>query len=275
MRENDGLYDPAAPDAVLCVGSGKTLYIGSLDEVGWHLHGAPVFIAGVHGSFRLRLPGGDWTACRAAVIPAGVRHALDLGGDPLAAFYPEPDVASLSALTRLGRGWDERQQILLGRQPALAAFRELYDDAASVEFSGEALDDLLGFALRRDGNPTLDPRLGRIVRFLDEHPYDLTGAATLAHAQGLSVSRFLHLFSEQIGVPFRRYRIWNRVRAAMKLALGGSSFTDAAAGAGFTDSAHFARCFRETFGVTPSYVFARIARAGALQARRIAHPATP
>lgn len=270
MRENHGLYEPAAPDAVLCVGAGKTLYIGSLDNVDWHLHGAPVFIAGVHGSFRLRLPGGDWTACRAAVIPAGVRHALDLGGEPLAVFYPEPDVAGMEALTRFGRGWDERHRILLGSRPDLGVFRGLYDDAASVAWSGEALDDLLGFALRGSGTSRLDPRLCRVVRFLDEHPHDLTGAERIAMTQGLSVSRFLHLFSEQIGVPFRRYRIWNRVRAAMKLVLGGNSFTDAAMEAGFTDSAHFARCFRETFGVTPSYVFGKIARAGAISRRRAA-----
>lgn len=263
MRERDGLNDPAAPDAVLCVGAGKTLYVGSLDQVGWHLHGAPVFIAGVHGPFRLRLPGGDWTACRGAVIPAGVRHALDLAGEPLAVFYPEPDVAGLAALTRLGRGWSEREQILVGEHPALATFRELYDDPASVAWSGEALDDLLAFALGPAASPPLDPRLARIVRFLEEHPDDLTGASTLARAQGLSVSRFLHIFSGQVGVPFRRYRIWNRVRAAMRLALRGGSLTDAALDAGFSDSAHFARCFRETFGVTPSYVFGKVARAGA------------
>lgn len=275
MRQTSRLHDPAAPDAVLCVGAGKTLYIGSLDEVGWHLHGAPVFIAGMNGSFRLRLPAGDWTACRSAVIPAGVRHALDLGGDPLAVFYPEPDVAGLDALARLGHGWDARQGILVGNRPVLGAFRELYDDATSVAWSGEAIDDLLAFALRPVGKPPLDPRLRNVVRFLDENPDDLTAAGRIASSQGLSGSRFLHLFSEQVGVPFRRYRIWNRVRAAMKIALRGSSFTEAAAAAGFSDSAHFARCFRDTFGVTPSYVFGKVARAGAIPGRRAGLHALP
>lgn len=270
MPLSQSLYEPAAPDALLCVGGGKTLYVGTLEQVGWHLHGAPVFIAGVCGNFRLRMPSGEWTVCRSAIIPAGARHALDLGGEPLAVFYPEPNVAGLAALTRLGRGWDEHEQILLGRRPELGAFRELYENAASVHWSGEALDGLLGFALRHEGGNTLDPRLSRVVEFLDEHPDDLTGAAALALAQGLSVSRFLHLFSEQIGVPFRRYRIWNRIRAAMRLALGGATFTDAAIGAGFSDSAHFAHCFRETFGVTPSYVFGKIARAAAMPQTRIA-----
>jgi AraC-like DNA-binding protein len=263
MQQPTRLHDPAAPDAVLCVGAGRTLYVGSLDQVDWHRHGAPVFIAGVHGAFRLRLPGGDWTPCRAAIIPAGVRHALDLAGDPLAVFYPEPHVAGLPALTHLGRGWKEREGILLGERPSIAAFREIHERADSIAWSGEALDDMLAFALRRSATQHLDPRLGRVVRFLEQHPDDLTGAGMVAVSHGLSVSRFLHLFSDQVGVPFRRYRIWNRVRAAVRLALGGSNFTAAAIGAGFSDSAHFTRCFRETFGVTPSYVFGRIARAGA------------
>jgi AraC-like DNA-binding protein len=260
------LYEPAAPDALLCVGGGKTLYVGSLERVDWHLHGAPVFIAGIGGDFRLRLPGGDWVSCRAAVIPAGVRHALDLAGEPLAAFYPEPTLAGMSALIRLGHAWDEREHILLGRHAEVGAFRDLYENAASIHWSGEALDDLLGFALRRDRGNALDPRLATVMVLLDQHPDDLTHAETLALAQGLSVSRFLHLFSDQVGVPFRRYRIWNRIRAATRMALAGGTFTDAAANAGFADSAHFTRCFRETFGLTPSHVFGRIARAANLPA---------
>ncbi|MEX0957876.1 MAG: AraC family transcriptional regulator [Burkholderiales bacterium] len=262
------MYEPAAPDALLCVGGGKTLYVGSLEQVDWHLHGAPVFIAGVTGDFRLRMPCGDWISCRAAVIPAGVRHALDLGGEPLAAFYPEPVLASMSALTGLGRAWDEHDRVLVSRQAEVGVFRELHENAASVHWSGDVLDDLLAFALRRADPPPLDPRLATVMSLLDTHPDDLTRAETLALAHGLSVSRFLHLFTEQVGVPFRRYRIWNRIRAATRSALAGNTFTDAAIHAGFTDSAHFARCFRETFGVTATYVFGKIARATALPARR-------
>ncbi|MEO8165419.1 MAG: hypothetical protein ABI619_08480 [Betaproteobacteria bacterium] len=35
MPEADRLYEPAAPDALLCVGGGKTLYIGSRELVDW------------------------------------------------------------------------------------------------------------------------------------------------------------------------------------------------------------------------------------------------
>ena len=53
-------------------------------------------------------------------------------------------------------------------------------------------------------------------------------------------------------MPFRRYRAWQRLRAAIREVAGGSSLTAAAHAAGFADQAHFTRSFRRTFGAPPS-----------------------
>ncbi len=53
-------------------------------------------------------------------------------------------------------------------------------------------------------------------------------------------------------MPFRRYRAWHRLRAAIREVVGGSSLTAAAHAAGFADQAHFTRSFRRTFGAPPS-----------------------
>jgi AraC-like DNA-binding protein len=255
------LNKAAAPDAVLCVGAGKTAFVGSLDFVDWHVHGTSVFIAAMTGSLRLRARGGSWLSCRAAVVPAGLSHALDAGGDPLAVFYPEPNVANLSDLSRLGRMWDVSGQILTGQAAELGPFRELYENQSSLGFAGDMLDELIAFVRAGKGPPALDPRVRRMVEWLGANPADLSPLAQLLEGEGISVSRFLHLFSREIGVPFRRFRIWNRLRAASKLALSGHSLTVAAIGAGFSDSAHFSRLHREMFGLTPSYILPKIARA--------------
>jgi AraC-like DNA-binding protein len=67
-----------------------------------------------------------------------------------------------------------------------------------------------------------------------------------------------------MGVRFRRFRVWNRLRAAIEVVLSGRTLTEAALTTGFTDSAHFARQYHEILGVTPSSVLRRVARAGAL-----------
>jgi AraC-like DNA-binding protein len=255
------LNEAAAPDGILCVGAGKTAYVGRLEQVSWHRHGAPVFIAGLAGSFRLATPDGRWLSCGAAVIPAGVRHALDVGGDPLAVFYPEPDVATFADLVRFGDLWDATGRILVAPKAALAPFRALYEDRNAPGFASEMLDDLVQFLRAGAGPPRLDPRIARVIEWIGRNPADLTPLDDLVGPEGLSVSRFLHLFSTEIGVPFRRFRIWNRLRAASSMALRGANLTEAAISAGFSDSAHFSRLHRDTFGVTPSYILGRLARA--------------
>jgi AraC-like DNA-binding protein len=264
---SDDLNKAAAPDGVLCVGAGKTVYAGRLEQVDWHRHGAPVFIAGLAGNFRLATPDGRWLSCGAAVIPAGVRHALDVGGDPLAVFYPEPNVATFTDLVRFGTLWDATGRILVTQTATLGPFRALYEDRNSLSFASEMLDDLVQFLRAGSGSPLLDPRIARVIEWLGRNPADLTALDQLVKSDGLSVSRFLHLFSEEIGVPFRRFRIWNRLRAASSMALRGTNLTETAISAGFSDSAHFSRLHRETFGVTPSYILGRLARA-TIAARR-------
>jgi AraC-like DNA-binding protein len=53
-------------------------------------------------------------------------------------------------------------------------------------------------------------------------------------------------------VPLRRYRIWNRMGAAVRACGEGSSLTEAAHAAGFASSAHFSSAFRDMFGMMPS-----------------------
>ncbi|TXM93608.1 helix-turn-helix transcriptional regulator, partial [Methylobacterium sp. WL122] len=74
----------------------------------------------------------------------------------------------------------------------------------------------------------------------------------LAASVGLSASRFQHLFTDAVGVPFRRYRGWLRMRRAIGAVIDGNNFTGAAHAAGFADQAHFAHDFRRTFGAPAS-----------------------
>ena len=74
----------------------------------------------------------------------------------------------------------------------------------------------------------------------------------LAARVGISASRLTHLFTEQVGIPLRRYVLWTRLRAAIIRVQAGDDLTGAAHGAGFADSAHLTRTTREMFGLAPS-----------------------
>lgn len=83
---------------------------------------------------------------------------------------------------------------------------------------------------------------------LDE-PLSLTKAAQGIY---LSPSRLRHLFVEQTGLPFKTYLLWLRLVRAVQVYSEGKSLTEAAHLAGFSDSAHFSRIFRRTFGLPAS-----------------------
>lgn len=75
-------------------------------------------------------------------------------------------------------------------------------------------------------------------------------AVDVATQLGLSQSRFLHLFSEQMGIAWRPYLLWRRMGCAVAALLLEHSATEAAHRAGFSDSAHLSRTFRRQFGMT-------------------------
>jgi AraC-like DNA-binding protein len=55
---------------------------------------------------------------------------------------------------------------------------------------------------------------------------------------------------EQMGIPVRRYLLWLRLRDAIKQILNGMSFTNATHHAGFSDSAHLSRTYKQMSGMT-------------------------
>jgi AraC-like DNA-binding protein len=247
-------------DALWDIRDGRTLFSGPLYYNASHQHGAPVFLAGLYGKFRLRLHGGDWLWCRTAIIPAGVLHELDVGGEPITVLYIEPTVAGVNAFKPLINNSRALNGALVGLGGEIRFMRDLYEDRYKPDWSAEALQDLLGYAKQKAQAELIDPRLTHIVDYLFEHGDDLTSVVVLAEQVGLSSSRFQHLFSQQIGVPFRRYRGWNRMRQAIREIIRGNNYTTAAHATGFTDSAHFSHEFRKTFGAAPTIGLGKLAR---------------
>jgi AraC-like DNA-binding protein len=94
-----------------------------------------------------------------------------------------------------------------------------------------------------------DPRVQQIIDYAASHldgPLNLSGASEGIY---LSPSRLRHLFVEQTGLAFKTYLLWLRLVKAVDVYSEGKSLTEAAHSAGFSDSAHFSRVFRRTFGL--------------------------
>ena len=100
----------------------------------------------------------------------------------------------------------------------------------------------------------IHPRVNRVLTYLREKlgVSDDFSLKTLASVSGLSQSRFMHVFTESVGVPLRPYILWLRLQRAACDLQDGASITSAAHSAGFSDGAHLTRTFRRMLGMTPT-----------------------
>ena len=74
----------------------------------------------------------------------------------------------------------------------------------------------------------------------------------LAQRLGMERTRALRLFLAATGQGFREFKRWSAMQYAAQQMKQGALVRTAAMDAGFADTAHLSRAFRETFGLTPS-----------------------
>lgn len=257
------LYKRAAPQTGLKplwhVGAHAAVFAGPLHHNTPHSHSVPVLLCGLYGAFRLRLDTARWSTCEAAVVPAGVAYEFDMRGEVLAVVYLEPTAGAAATLAPLIKDAREVGGALLGRDGGNAVLRALYEDATATAGAEDVLSGLLNRSVR-GARRQLDVRIACGLRVLQAHPSAAIPVADLASETGLSPSRFQHLFAAEVGVPYRRYRGWQRMRAAIREVVQGANLTAAAHAAGFSDQAHFAHDFRRMFGAAagPSLGNARL-----------------
>src|SRR5204862_7430167 len=102
--------------------------------------------------------------------------------------------------------------------------------------------------------PPIDPRIRKVLGIIKADFLAPPLAPELASAVGLSAGRLIHLFTQEMGLPIRRYVLWLRLRDVMFSLAAGHSLTEAAHRAGFADSPHLSRTFRGMFGFPPSAI---------------------
>lgn len=104
--------------------------------------------------------------------------------------------------------------------------------------------------------PSLDERIRACLQQL-EQTRTILPASDMAASLALSTSRFLHLFKQETGLTYRRMGLWFKLVHSFRCYRPGMPLTELAHRCGFADSAHYARTFKETFGLTPSQLFKR------------------
>jgi AraC-like DNA-binding protein len=185
---------------------------------------------------------------RAVLVGSGVPHAFQTEGRRIFYALIEPHSATGFALahrTAHVAGRDLTEVLPIGEAPAA-------EPDALIDYTCR----MLGLLAPQPMAPPLSEPVISALAYLDatlDHPPRLVQAARAAH---ISPSRLTHLFSEQVGIPFRRFALWLRLRRAAEHVWRTRSLTEAAHAAGFSDLAHFSRVCRATFGVAPTGLLA-------------------
>ena len=136
----------------------------------------------------------------------------------------------------------------------VAHISELLSIASHEDLSGwtvGVLDTFLEKAVKLDLQPPGD-RIERVLAFIDENLDRRLTVHDAAAVSFLSPSRFSHLFSERVGIPFRSYCLRKKIEYSESLLHETQrSIADIAAQLAFADQSHFSRAFKRTVGMTP------------------------
>ena len=95
----------------------------------------------------------------------------------------------------------------------------------------------------KSASSRVHPQIYRVLKTIPQRLESTHGVSlkTLAAISGLSPSRFMHVFTESVGVPLRPYILGLRLERACSELLAGATVTSAAYSAGFSDAAHLTR----------------------------------
>lgn len=217
-----------------------------------HSHHAVQISVGLDGPLRVRDGDEAWRECRAAAVLPDAEHSFDPCARQVAMLFVEPESREGRWLRDSLRApvtdvWGPR---LEAQVPALLAFRAERPGAAA------AAQLILGVVQALcAGPPPLRRMDERIARSLAAIRARGDARLSLEEAAGevfLSPSRYAHLFSEEVGLPFRRYLLWRKLTGAMAAFARGLTLSAAAHAAGFADSAHLTRTWNRMFGITPT-----------------------
>lgn len=206
---------------------GYAVYRGPTTGAGpLHRHGAFQVAVGQRGDVAMDDAHGTRHRAAALVVTPMASHRIHASTD-LLTFFIEPHCAFADLLRR-----DHRD----GVSPA-------------PEFRGLTVADVA--EATRAPSAELDPRLTHAMNMISARDASMSHVAA---AVGLSAQRLRSLARSQLGMPLTRWRTWVRLGAAAEAMRSGSSVTEAAGAAGFSDQAHLTRRMREMMGLTPAAV---------------------
>lgn len=234
----------------------QALFLGAAAGTSFHASPAIKIVIALDGEFRLQTEENSaWQNFRSAIIAPGQFHAIDGQNKNLALIVLVPEARAAQPLIPI------LARKSLSRIPVgvVQNFLPIFEDFDKMTIEAVETEKICRGMLEKIKNggellsAAIDGRVSQSIERLRRQDSESSpSVGEIAADVRLSESRFSHLFTEQVGVSVRRYQLWLRLREAIHLLAAGGSLTDTAHEAGFSDSSHLTRTFRQMLGIAPS-----------------------
>ncbi|MBX3627417.1 MAG: helix-turn-helix transcriptional regulator [Rhizobacter sp.] len=226
------------------------LYAGMVAEIPSQRHSVLLYVALSDTPFTLEAAGQS-VSLTAALLGPGVRKRV-LGRPDVACVDISPVHPSYPAFAQANASvqvWPREHFAPL--MPALQAFR-------AGRMSPAEADRLYAKAValaeqRLPPTKPVDPRVRQVMALLHENRR--RSLDELAASVCLSKDWLVHLFQREAGISLRKYEQTVKLHAAAAFVNRGVSMTQVAAIAGFADSAHFSKMWKQHYGLPPNRMF--------------------
>ena len=243
-------------DRVMVLNTDRILYCGLLGERSVMTLGSHTVFVSLEHPFVIRVADGPWQERSVALIAPYVPHQVRSPDLLIATLHIEPETVDVAAIPWLAE--DDGQSATAELDHIAQQVRSLYRKLIGADDSGLCwpfdMDEVLfGGPLPRRH---FDPRIESVVDRIKAIPCDQCPAEECAAALGLSFSRFLHLFRDETGTTFRRFRAWKRARSLLQYVNLDANLTDVALEVGYPDASHFSHSIRQIYGLKPKDMFA-------------------
>jgi AraC-like DNA-binding protein len=227
-----------APDLPrICIAPARAMYVGPGLRLQPHLNVAATIAIALDAPFEIRLHRRStgwsaWQSTTSILIPSETLHHLQSDG-PMVFLYVDPLADRRHCLSQA--------QLDGGRQRLVEVGPKIGINEAFAAFGIRA-------------SLPMDERIAKVVLAIEKRPDAFGRMQDAAALACLSPSRFRARFDAEVGLPFRRYRLWRRMALVMRTIAEGRSLTDAAMAAGFSSPAHLSSAFKRMFGLSPSAI---------------------